>query len=293
VPRREGEPGPASRAGGSGRAVRVRGCRRRTGADDERSVPGRRAAALERHVRGRRRRRERSPGRRARRHDRGTPDGRRTDSHCSRARPTRRGVHGESVLPGALMSTVDLTPAARRLADLVAGVGDDMLDAPTPNPAYTLGDLIDHIGGGGGAPPRPARQGRRERTGDASRLTDEWRLRIPRDLIGLAEAWRDPSAWTGMTRAGGVDLPGEVAGVVALDELVVHGWDVARATGQDYESDQPSLEAVHVFVTQFSEPGMEEARAGLFGPVVDVADDAPLLERVIGLTGRDPAWLPG
>ena len=196
------------------------------------------------------------------------------------------------------MSTVDLTPAARRLADLVAGVGDDMLDAPTPNPAYTLGDLIDHIGGAAIAFTGAAVKDMSELTGtaasgDASRLTDEWRLRIPRDLIGLAEAWRDPSAWTGMTRAGGVDLPGEVAGVVALDELVVHGWDVARATGQDYESDQPSLEAVHVFVTQFSEPGMEEARAGLFGPVVDVADDAALLERVIGLTGRDPAWLPG
>ncbi len=38
-----------------------------------------------------------------------------------------------------------------------------------------------------------------------------------------------------MTKAGGVDLPGEVAGLVALDELVVHGWDVARATGQAYD----------------------------------------------------------
>jgi len=31
----------------------------------------------------------------------------------------------------------------------------------------------------------------------------------------------------------------------------------------------------------------------LFGPVVEVPDDAPLLDRVIGLTGRDPAWSPG
>jgi hypothetical protein len=33
-------------------------------------------------------------------------------------------------------------------------------------------------------------------------------------------------------------------------------------------------------------------RDGLFGPVVEVPDDAPLLDRVIGLTGRDPAWSP-
>jgi uncharacterized protein (TIGR03086 family) len=96
-----------------------------------------------------------------------------------------------------------------------------------------------------------------------------------------------------MTKAGGVDLPGEVAGLVALDEIVVHGWDVARATGQAYDCDAPSLEGVLGFVSQFSGPGQEEARAGLFGPVVEVPDDAPLLDRVIGLTGRDPAWSPG
>ena len=45
------------------------------------------------------------------------------------------------------MSIVDLGPAAQRLADLVARVGDDELGQPTPCPAYTLGDLIEHVGG--------------------------------------------------------------------------------------------------------------------------------------------------
>jgi uncharacterized protein (TIGR03086 family) len=192
---------------------------------------------------------------------------------------------------------VDLTPAAQRLADLVSGIPDDLLDAPTPCPAYTLGDLVDHIGGAAVAFTGAAAKDTGDVTaqgpsGDASRLTDDWRTRIGRDLNGLAEAWRDPAAWTGMTRAGGIELPGEVAGLVALDELVVHGWDVARATGQAYECDPQSLEAVQGFVAQFSEPGLEAERAGLFGPVVDVPDDAPLLDRVIGLTGRDPAWSP-
>jgi uncharacterized protein (TIGR03086 family) len=95
-----------------------------------------------------------------------------------------------------------------------------------------------------------------------------------------------------MTRAGGFELPGEFAGIVALDELVIHGWDVARASGQPYDCDPGSVEAVMGFVTQFSGPGQEEAREGMFGPVVPVPDDAPLLDRVIGLTGRDPAWSP-
>jgi uncharacterized protein (TIGR03086 family) len=192
---------------------------------------------------------------------------------------------------------VDLTPAARLLGDLVAGVRDDLLDAPTPCPAYTVGDLVDHVGGAaiaftGAAVKDTGDVTAQGPSGDASRLTDDWRTRIRRDLNGLAEAWRDPAAWAGMTRAGGIDLPGEVAGLVALDEIVIHGWDVARATGQAYECDAQSLEAVQGFVAQFSEPGLEAERAGLFGPVVDVPDDAPLLDRVIGLTGRDPAWSP-
>lgn len=196
------------------------------------------------------------------------------------------------------MSLVDLEPAARRLGDLVGGAPDDLLDAPTPCPAYTLGDLLDHIGGAataftGAAVKDTGDATSRAPSGDAARLSDDWRTRIPRDLAALADAWRDPAAWTGMTKAGGVELPGEVAGLVAMDEIVVHGWDVARATGQAYQVDAASLQAVHDFVAQFSEPGMEEARAGLFGAVVEVPEHAPLLDRVIGLTGRDPAWSPG
>jgi len=194
-----------------------------------------------------------------------------------------------------MATLVDLEPATRRMADLVRGVPDELLGRPTPCPAYTLGDLLDHVGGLSLAFTSAATKATGDASsqgpsGDASRLGDDWRTRIPRDLTALAEAWREPAAWTGMTQAGGVELPGEVAGVIALDEVVIHGWDVARASGQAYDSDPRSLEVVHDFVAQFSGPGQEEARAGLFGPVVEVPDDAPLLDRVIGLTGRDPAW---
>ena len=193
------------------------------------------------------------------------------------------------------MTMLDLGPATQRMADLLAAVPDDALEGPTPCPNYTLGDMVDHVGGLSLAFAAAASKDLGELTDqapapDASHLGPEWRATIAQDLAALAEAWRRPDAWTGMTRAGGVDLPGEVAGLVALDELVIHGWDVARASGQRYEVDAASLEAVHGFVAQFSGPGMEEQRAGLFGPVVPVADDAPLLDRTIGMAGRDPRW---
>jgi uncharacterized protein (TIGR03086 family) len=189
--------------------------------------------------------------------------------------------------------TVDLGPAAEALAALVEAVPADALGDPTPSGDYSVGDLVDHIGTlavaftdaaaktGDATTPAPP--------GDAAHLGDDWQVRIPHDVRGLAGAWRDPAAWEGMTAAGGVELPGEVAGIVALDELVLHGWDVARALGRPYAVDDASLEAVHGFVTEVA----KEGGGGLFAPPVPVPDDAPLLDRVVGLAGRDPAWTPG
>ncbi len=189
-----------------------------------------------------------------------------------------------------MTASVDLAPAARRMARLVEGVPDDALSRPTPCTRYRVGDLLDHIAGFAlafraaavkdplaGAP-----------SGDGARLPADWRSRIPRDLARLAEAWSDPDAWTGMTAAGGVDLPGEFAGVVALDELVIHGWDLAKATGQPSGYEGPGLEAVLAMVQQFRASGVE----GLFGPQLPVPDEAPALDRILGIAGRDPGWRP-
>lgn len=186
---------------------------------------------------------------------------------------------------------IDLEPAARRMAVLLSGIADRQLEAPTPCPAYTLGGLIEHVGGLAQAFRAAAAKELGPLTSqgpdpDTAELDDDWRTTVPRHLDALVAAWRRPEAWEGMTQAGGVDLPGEAAGVVALDELVIHGWDIARASGQPYDVDEPTLNALQGFVLQFDAQGTE----GLFGPRVDVPPDAPLLDRVIGLTGRDPAW---
>jgi uncharacterized protein (TIGR03086 family) len=187
---------------------------------------------------------------------------------------------------------IDLGTASRRVGGLLAGVADDQLPDPTPCPDTSVGDLIDHIGSLAAAfvatanktqdraalPPRPS----------AANLELAWRERIARDLDALAAAWRQPEAWTGVTKAGGVDLPGEVAGIVALDELVVHGWDLAVATGQPYSATPEEIAAAMEFVSNFPAP----RDGSLFGPVVPVADDAPALERLIGVAGRDPDWRP-
>jgi uncharacterized protein (TIGR03086 family) len=196
------------------------------------------------------------------------------------------------------MNIVDLGPAAQRLADLVARVGDDELGKPTPCPAYTLGDLIEHVGGlalafTAAANKDGGRYADQAASGDASRLGEDWRVRIPRDLTTLAEAWRDPAAWAGTTRIAGSDSPAEVVGLVAADELVVHGWDVARAAGQPYDCEPELLAAAESFLAMFASPDAPAGPDVAFGPSRQVRADAPELDRVVALAGRDPGWPPG
>jgi uncharacterized protein (TIGR03086 family) len=192
------------------------------------------------------------------------------------------------------MANPDLHEATARMARLVETVPDDEISASTPCPDLTLGALIDHVGGfvkvftasarkeigeGTAQPPDPR----------ADRLEPGWRARIASDLSELADAWDAPDAWDGMTQAGGQDVPGAMAGRIALDELVVHGWDIARATSQSFECDVATLNLVESTVNQVRD-GHEGDIPGLFGPVVPVGDDATALDRVLSLTGRDPAW---
>lgn len=188
---------------------------------------------------------------------------------------------------------LDLQPATGVLAGLVGGVSEDQLTAATPCSESSLGDLLDHVDGLSQAFTAAATKTPADGapSPDAARLGDDWRTRIPERLKELTEAWSDPAAWTGMTRAGGLDLPGELAGVIALDEILVHGWDIAVASGQTFSFEPELVEAAYEFVqtTVSQNPG---GTPGLFGPPVPVPDDAPLLHRLLGLTGRNPDWRP-
>ncbi|MFF7312562.1 TIGR03086 family metal-binding protein [Streptomyces sp. NPDC008137] len=188
---------------------------------------------------------------------------------------------------------LDLGPQAAVVARLAEGVTDEQLADPTPCPEYAVRHVLGHLFHLAAAFRDAGRKelGATTDTNPQSALPDigpGWREELPQVLGELAEAWRDPAAWTGMTRAGGLDLPGEIAGLVATDELVIHGWDLARATGQSYAPDPAALQVCRDFLAAADDPG----RGEIFGPVVPVGADAALLDRAVGLSGREPGWTP-
>jgi len=126
--------------------------------------------------------------------------------------------------------------------------------------------------------------------GDASRLADGWRATIPADLVTMARAWREPAAWEGTTRIAGSDGPADIIGLYAASELVVHGWDVARARGQKYDPGPAAIGAARRFLSLFASPDAPAGPDVAFGPSREVPDDAPELDRVAALAGRDPGW---
>jgi uncharacterized protein (TIGR03086 family) len=183
----------------------------------------------------------------------------------------------------------DLGPAAQELSRVVAQVGDGDLDRPTPCGRWAVRDLLGHLLAFSGHFIGVARHEPGQAGGPPAALPDDWRAVLAARLGDLAAAWREPSAWEGEGSAGGLTMPRAQLGVVATEELVLHGWDLARSIGADLAVRDEDLAIVAEFVAGF-EHVPDEGRAGLYGPVVHAPTDTGL-DRVLMLAGRDP-WRP-
>jgi uncharacterized protein (TIGR03086 family) len=190
-------------------------------------------------------------------------------------------------------TSLDFAPQAAEVARVIAGVRDEQLTDPTPCASTPVAAILDHFDGLTVAFRKAAEK--EEPAGgasaDAAHLAADWRIRLPQQLDGLVAAWSHPSAWEGTTEIAGMRMPAGAAGVVAVNEVLVHGWDLAVATGQTYEADPVVAQACLEFGEGFA-VGAPEARDQIYGPVVPVPSDAPVMDRLLGQTGRDPRWAP-
>ena len=83
---------------------------------------------------------------------------------------------------------------------------------------------------------------------------------------------------------GTIEKTGPALGV-AFSDLLVHSWDVARATGQDDTMPDGLATAAYELVHgKFT----DEQRKGIFKPEVPIGDDASQQDRLLAYTGRDP-----
>lgn len=177
--------------------------------------------------------------------------------------------------------------ALRRTGRAVEGVGADQLGDPTPCREWTVRDLLNHIVGGNLMFGRIA-EGQTVDFDDNKPevVGDDPAAAYRASCDALLEAWGRPGALDRVYAMPFGDVPG--AAVISLHfvDTLVHGWDVAKATGQD-DTIEPDLALTALGMVQ---PVIDDdaRQGGDFGPEVVVGPDAPAHHRLMGFLGRTP-----
>ena len=171
------------------------------------------------------------------------------------------------------------------LGSIASGITPSDLDAPTPCANFTVRGVLGHMISGATqfaaafrgepVPDVPA---------DIADGTDVV-ARAGAALGGLMAAIRSPGALDRTVAAPFGDMPGDAfARFVVLDGLV-HGWDLATATGQTYEPSDALVAAVDGFARQAIAPAMRDGDT--FADAVELPAGATPIERLAAFTGRD------
>jgi uncharacterized protein (TIGR03086 family) len=186
---------------------------------------------------------------------------------------------------------------ADRFGATVAAVRPEQWSQPSPCEQWTARDVVGHIIAMHAAMLRPLdRELSPAPSLDADPLGAFTAARADIETI-LAD--RALAETEGDTPSGRLTVAAHVDRVVSAD-MVFHGWDLARATGQADTMDPTEVEAAWAGIStlppdlleQFRTPGAFGPGVEVFGAEVKVAEDAPLQDRLLGLIGRDPAWSP-
>jgi uncharacterized protein (TIGR03086 family) len=164
------------------------------------------------------------------------------------------------------------------LADVVGRITPDQLDAPTRSTELTVRGILEHMVGGAtafaaafrGVPSQEA-------------PLDDVLAGFGPALTELAASIHEPGALDRTVAAPFGEVPGEVfARFVVLDGLV-HGWDLATATGQPYDPPTGLVEEVDAFARGVLDPLRDGTT---FAAAVTPPPAATPIERLVAYTGR-------
>lgn len=179
---------------------------------------------------------------------------------------------------GPMQPIAQLEALAPHLGGVVAGIAPGQLDDPTPCAGFTVRGVLEHMIGGAAA----FAAAYREEAPVAPDVSDPLGQFAPA-LGDLVAAITEPGALDRTVQAPFGAVPGEVfARFVVLDGLV-HGWDLATATGQVYEPPAALVQTV----MDFAQTAIDPLRDGeTFADAVTPAEDASPIERLANFTGR-------
>jgi uncharacterized protein (TIGR03086 family) len=186
----------------------------------------------------------------------------------------------------------EMAAAAAEDARIVSRAASRPLDAPTPCTDWDLRTLLNHtILWTAYSAERRARDEPlpEELTSTDFTAQPDYAQAYAAQLDRAVAAWSEPGAWTAELNVMGTPTKSADVGALLVAEMVLHGWDIARATGQDYHCAGPLLAATAQTVDDNAE--LFRQYQG-FAPPVPLPAGASEFDRLLATSGRDPAWTP-
>jgi uncharacterized protein (TIGR03086 family) len=176
--------------------------------------------------------------------------------------------------------------ALHETATVVDGVGNDQLELPTPCDGWSVRELLNHIVSGNHWAAELAGGKTIAEVGD----------RLDGDVLGTdfqgaymasaqvaAAAFNAPGAMDAPCAVSYGPVPGSVYCGHRIVDVVIHGWDLATATGQDATIDPTLVDAIEAIIA----PQIDMlAGSGMFGTTVGIAADADAQTRLLAKLGR-------
>jgi uncharacterized protein (TIGR03086 family) len=180
---------------------------------------------------------------------------------------------------------------ARALAQtesIIEKVRPEQLGDPTPCDEYDVRSLLSHIvggvnraaifGEGGDGLARPA---------IAEGVPDDGWLDAFRQASARAKAaWADDAKLDTLVKVPWGQVPGRAAVTGYVQEVLTHGWDLAKATGQPTELDPELAEFVLPFAHRILPPEIRGSEEVPFGAIVPVPAEAGPYTQLAGWLGR-------
>jgi uncharacterized protein (TIGR03086 family) len=186
----------------------------------------------------------------------------------------------------------EMAASAAETARVVRGVSSDQLSAATPCTEWDLRALLNHMILWTAY--SAERRARDEQVPDELMAKDfvaepGYAAAYAAQLDKAVAAWSDPAAWQRNLNVMGTPTPAADVAALLLAEMLLHGWDAAKASGHDYAC----RDDVAAAVLRTVEANAELCRQYQgFADPIPVPASASVLDRALALSGRDPGWTP-
>ncbi len=182
-----------------------------------------------------------------------------------------------------------LTQAIDAMRAVAANVSGDQWDAQSPCTEWTARGVVNHVVGGASMLAALFEGKTWEEASGGSRGIPEGGdpLAALDEAAGAAkEAVSQPGAMEQTLNFARGPMPGSGFATLMFTDILIHAWDLAKATGQDATLPADLVEASYAIVL----PRKGQMPQPAFAPEVDVAEDADTQTKLLGMLGRDANW---